>query len=462
MPKKNNTAKQALKIIIVGCGKVGTTLVEQLSKEGNSITIIDNNARKIQSITSLYDVMGIVGNGASYSVQTEAGIKDTDLLIAVTESDELNLLCCTVAKRSSNCSVIARVRTPDYNNDAAYLREKLGLAMIINPELEAAREISRVLLLPSALEVTSFAHGQAELIKVKVPDNSMLNGMEIYRISKETSVNTLICAVERDGEVYIPSGSFVVKSGDIISFVAKRRTSRLFLKDIGLGSNKVKNIMIIGGGKASYYLATLLINMGISVKIIERDPAKCEELSILLPKAIIINGDGTDEDLLKEEGIENVESFVALTGIDEENVMLSLYTMHVSKAKVVTTINKINFKGVISSLDLGSKVYPRYISAEAIIAYARAKRNSMNSNIETLSHMYDSRVEAIEFCVSEESTVTNTPLKDLTLKKNLLVSFINRNGEIIIPTGNDYIKVGDTVMIVTTYTGFSDIKDILA
>ena len=462
MSRKNNTAKQALKIIIVGCGKVGTTLVEQLSKEGNSITIIDNNARKIQSITSLYDVMGIVGNGASYSVQTEAGIKDTDLLIAVTESDELNLLCCTVAKRSSDCSVIARVRTPDYNNDAAYLREKLGLAMIINPELEAAREISRVLLLPSALEVTSFAHGQAELIKVKVPDNSMLNGMEIYRISKETSVNTLICAVERDGEVYIPSGSFVVKSGDIISFVAKRRTSRLFLKDIGLGSNKVKNIMIIGGGKASYYLATLLLNMGISVKIIERDPAKCEELSILLPKAVIINGDGTDEELLKEEGIENVESFVALTGIDEENVMLSLYTMHVSKAKVVTTINKINFKGVISSLDLGSKVYPRYISAEAIIAYARAKRNSMNSNIETLSHMYDSRVEAIEFCVSEESTVTNTPLKDLTLKKNLLVSFINRNGEIIIPTGNDYIKVGDTVMIVTTYTGFSDIKDILA
>lgn len=221
--------------------------------------------------------------------------------------------------------------------------------------------------------------------------------------------------------------------------------------------------MIIGGGKAAYYLANQLLNMGISVKIIEQNQARCEELSILLPKAIIINGDGTDQELLKEEGIEYVESFVPLTGIDEENILLTLHARQVSNAKVITKINRINFKDVISRLDLGSVVYPRYITAEAIIAYVRAKKNSMNSNhIETLYHLFDYRAEAIEFRVDKESAVTNVPLKDLALKKDLLISFINRNGSIIIPSGQDCIEVGDTVMIVTTHTGFDNIQDILA
>ena len=220
--------------------------------------------------------------------------------------------------------------------------------------------------------------------------------------------------------------------------------------------------MIIGGGKAAYYLAHQLLHAGISVKIIESDRARCEELSVLLPKAIIINGDGTDEELLKEEGIGYVESFVPLTGIDEENIMLTLYARQVSKAKIITKINRINFKEVISKLDLGSLIYPRYITSEAIIAYVRAKKDSMDSNIETLYHMFDYRAEAIEFRVNEESEVTGISLADLSLKKNLLISFINRNGSIIIPSGQDCIKVGDTVMIVTTHTGFNDIQDILA
>lgn len=453
--------KHNLNIIIVGIGKVGGTLVEQLSKEGNDITIIDKNPTAVQAMSGLYDVMGVVGNGASYSVQMEAGIENCDLFIAVTESDELNLLCCTVAKRVSNCSAIARVRTPDYSKEVGYLREKLGLTMIINPDLESAKEVARILYLPATLEVNSFAHGQAEMIKFKIPEGNILANLPISQLGKAISHKVLICAVERDGEVYIPSGNFVLEEGDIISYVANRKVAKQFLNALGFNTRQVKNTMIIGGGTSAQYLADKLLHSGVAVKIIERDKARCEELSLLLPKAIIINGDGTDEELLKEEGIQSAESFVPLTGIDEENIMLTLFARQVSNAKVVTKINHITFKDVINNLDLGSVIYPRYITSEAIIAYARAKKNSLGSNIETLYHLFDSRVEAIEFRVRNESKVTNTPLMELSLKKNLLITFINRNGSIIIPSGQDSIKVGDTVMIVTTHTGFNDILDIL-
>ena len=461
MKKSAEHLDQGLNIIIVGCGKVGSTLIEQLSREGHDITIIDQNANKIQEITNQYDIMGLVGNGASYNVQMEAGIENCDLIIAVTGSDELNLLCCTIAKRVGECAAIARVRTPEYSQESSYLREKLGLAMIINPELEAAKEVARILYLPTALEVNSFAHGQAELIKFKVPEGIILDGITIAELGKSEAVDILICAVERDGEVFIPNGDFKIEKHDIISFVASRKKAKTFLEYIGFSTNRVKNTMIIGGGKATYYLADQILHMGISVKIIESNKARCEELSVLLPKAIIINGDGTDQEVLKEEGIIYTESFVPLTGIDEENVLLTLFARQVSNAKVVTKINRINFKDVISTLDLGSVIYPRYITSEAIIAYVRAKKASMNSNVETLYHMFDHQAEAIEFRVNEESDVTKIPLMDLNLKKNLLISFIGRNGSIIIPSGRDCIEVGDTVMIVTTHTGFNDIQDIL-
>lgn len=457
LSKKEN----GLKIIIVGCGKVGANLVDQLSKEGHDITVIDKKAEKIQDITNIYDVMGLVGNGASYSTQMEAGIEETDLIIAVTDSDELNLLCCTVAKRVGKCAAIARVRTPDYSEETGYLREQLGLALIINPELEAAREVARILYLPTALEVNSFAHGQAELVKFKVPEGNLLNGLSLAYLGKNITNDILICAVERNGEVYMPNGDFVLHSGDVVSFVSERNIARDFLKQIGLATRQVKDTMIIGASKAAYYLAKELLNMGISVKIIEKEKENCESLSVKLPKAIIINGDGTDPDILKEEGIETVQSFIPLTGIDEENIMLTLYAKQVSKAKVVTKINRVNYKQVINNLDLGSLVYPKYITSEAIIAYVRAKKNSMGSNIETLYHMFDSRVEAIEFIVEENSKVSGVPIKDLKLKKDVLISFINHNGHIIIPTGNDEIEDGDTVMIVTKNTGFTGIDDIV-
>ncbi len=461
MFRQKKVVKQGLRIIIVGCGKVGSTLVEILSNEGNDITIIDKNPQRLEALTNTFDVMGIEGNGASFNTQDEAGIKNADLMIAVTNSDELNLLCCTVAKQVGNCATIARVRTPEYNREVQYLTDQLGLAMIINPEFEVAKEISRILYLPSALEVSSFAHGQAELIKFKIYDESKLNGIRISELSKIIKTKILVCAIERDDKVFIPSGNDHIMSGDIISFVTSRKQVKDFFTQIGVKSGKIKEVMIIGGGKAAYYLSYTLLNMGMSVKIIESNKSRCEELSLLLPKAIIINGDGTNEELLKEEGIATAQAFIPLTGIDEENIILTLYAKQVSSAKVITKINRINFRGVISKLDLGSIVYPRYITSEAIIAYVRAKKASMNSNIEALYHMYDHRVEAIEFMIDKESAVTGQTLAKLPLKKNLIIALINRSGKIFMPSGSDSLMVGDSVMIVTTHSGFDTIQDIL-
>lgn len=461
--RKKSPVKAGLNIIIVGCGKVGATLTEQLTKEGHDITLIDQDPVKIQDLTNLYDVMGLVGTGASYNVQMEAGIESADLIIAVTDSDELNLLCCTVAKRVGNCAAIARVRNPDYSNEISYLREKLGLAMIINPDLSAAMEAARVLYLPTALEIHSFAHGQAEMVQFKLPEDNILTGQDIASLGRSgLSKNILICAVERGEDVVIPSGDFQFEAGDLVSFISSQVDARIFLKQIGMQTNQVRDTMIVGGGKTAYYLAKRLLAIGVNVKIIEQNRSRCEELSVLLPDAIIINGDGTDIELLKEEGIKYTQSFVPLTGIDEENIMLTLHAQQVSNAKVVTKINRFNFKGIINQLDLGSVVYPRYITSETIIAYVRARHASIGSNIETLYHLFDSRAEAIEFLVRETSGVTGIPLMNLHLKKNLLVAAIIRQGHIIIPSGTDTIEVNDMVVIVTTHTGFGDLQDILA
>ncbi len=452
---------KSLKIIIVGNGKVGRTLIEQLSKEGNNITVIEKEQSLISDLDSQFDVIAIKGNGASYSTLQEAGIEDADLLIAVTGSDELNLLCCTIAKQFSKCAAIARVRTPDYSKEVNYLRDRLGLAMIINPELESAREMARILYLPSALQVNTFAHGQAEMIKFKIPEGNMLDQMTVANLGKHITNSILICGVERNGEVYIPSGNFCLMTGDTISFAAKRDEARKFLKHIGIYTKQVRNTMIVGGGLSSYYLANELLHAGIDVHILESSLSRCQELSTLLPDAIIVNCDASSEEGLRSAGIQEMEGFVPLTGIDEENVLLTLYAKKVSNAKVITKINRINFTEVISDLDLGSVIYPKMITAEAIIAYARALRASRSSDIDTLYHLFDTKAEAIEFRVTKDSPVVGQELKRLSLKDNLLIAFINRKEKIIIPSGSDTIEIGDTVMIVTTHTGFTEIRDIL-
>lgn len=454
-------SRTGMRIIIVGCGKVGSTLVEQLTNEGHDVTIIDKDANKIQAITNMIDAMGIVGNGASYSVQVEAGIDSADLFIAVTDSDELNLLCCTVAKREGKCTTVARVRTPEYSKEASYLKEKLGLEMIINPEFETAQAMSRILTLPMAEEITTFAHGYVDMVKFKLPEGNQLDGKRIMDLGKDLTGNIVICAIERAGDVFIPSGQFILRGGDLISFVAGRSDLRRFIRNIGLKTGQVTNALIVGGSKASYYLAHTLDKQNIKVTIIENNHAKCEELSILLPNAIIINDDGTNEEVLKEAGIAEAQAFIPMTGIDEENILLSLHAKQVSDAKVITRVTRNNFKEIVANMDLGSIIYPKYITSEAIVAYVRARRNSMDSNIETLSHMFDSKAEAIEFRVDEKSAVTNKSLAELKLKKDLLIAFIMRKGKIIYPSGSDEIRVGDSVMIVTTHTGLRDIQDIL-
>lgn len=455
------TRPAGLKIIIVGAGKVGTTLVAQLSREGHDITIVDKDSSKVSEITSTYDVMGCVGNGASYLTQVEAGVKDANLIIAVTESDELNLLCCTIAKQFSDCAAISRLRNPDYSRESSYLRDKLGLSMIINPDLEAAKVMARVLYLPTALERRSFAHGQAEIVKIKIPEGNILNKMTIADLGKEITNDILICGVEREGTVVIPGGSFELSSGDVISVVAARKELINFLKSIGLATNQIKDAMIIGGGRSSYYLASILLKTGINVKIIEKDLKRCELLNDLLPKAVIINGDGTNTELLLDEGIETAGAFIPLTGIDEQNAMLALHAKGISSAKLITKINRTGFIDIINSLDLGSVFFPMFITSDMILAYVRARTAAPVSNIETIYHLFDARAEAITFKVTDDSKVTNTPLKDLKIKDNTLIAFISHDGEGIIPTGNAVISKGDTVMVVTTHTGFDDIGDIL-
>ncbi|MBQ9936500.1 MAG: Trk system potassium transporter TrkA [Lachnospiraceae bacterium] len=452
--------EKSLKIIIVGCGKVGMTLAERLSQEKHDVTVIDIDAEAIQKVTTLYDVMGVTGNGASFSVQDEAGIKKADLIIAVTSSDELNLLCCTIAQKVGECAAIARVRNPDYSEELSYLRKQLGISLIINPELETAKEMSRLLRLPTAISMNSFAKGHVELVKFKLPEDNMLVGKKIMEIGA-SKLGVLICGIESEGQLDIPDGSNVFKAGDLISFIATPLNTHKFFRHIGMKTHHVKDCIIVGGGKTSYYLAKQLSEMNINVKVIERDKKHCETLCTLLPNALVINGDGADESLLLEEGIKEAGSFIPLTGLDEENILLTLFAKKNSKAKVITKINRSTFNDVIDGLDIGSVIYPRYMSTETIIRYVRGMQNSIGSNIETLYHIFENRAEAIEFEITEESQITGKPLMELTLKEDLLVACINRRGRIIIPRGGDTIQPGDTVVIVTTHTGFKDVSDIL-
>lgn len=462
--KSKVKSKRTLNIILVGCGKVGVALIKRLSEEGNNVTFIDRNEKLVNKFSTELDAMGFVGNGASYKNLTEAGIDKADLFIAVTESDELNLLCCTVAKKVSHCSTIARVRNPVYSEEQDYLKEQLGLSKIINPDLEAAKEIVRILKFPAALSVSSFAKGHAELIRFKVPNECYLDGKILSKIQEDCDFTFLVCAVERNDNITIPNGNQNIKGGDIITIIATPKNAYRFFRKMEISQKRISSVMIIGGGRTAFYITKLLGSSVADIKIIENNFERCEELNVLLGNsAHIINGDGTDEKLLEKEDIKNVDAFIPATGIDEENILLTLYAKNVTNAKVITKVNRINFNSVISSLELGSLIHPRLLTAEAILAYARGKKNSLDScNIETLYHWFDNRVEAIEFKVMDNCDVTDIPLYKLNIKENVLVACISRNGNVIIPRGQDCIQNGDYVTIVTTYTGFESINDILA
>ena len=450
-----------MKIIIIGDGKIGSVLAEQLSREKHEVTLVDKRSDPLEQSNNDLDVMIVEGDGASRAVQLEAGVEDADLVIACTGEDELNLLCCLVAKKLGARHTIARVRNPMYVEELDLIKDDLGLSMTINPEAECAREMARVLRIPSALEIDTFAKGRVEILKLRIVEGSPLDGMALMEMGK-FKAKVLICAVERGGqEVHIPSGGFRLKSGDRISIVARPVEAVRFLRQIGIARTKVRQTMIIGGGRIGFYLAKELLSAGMDVKIIESDFATCEELSEALPEATIIHGDGTDQRLLMEEGLEHMDAVVALTGVDEENIIVSLYAERASDAKVITKVNRDSYQQIVGQLELGSVFYPRRICADNVVRYVRAMQDSdAYASMETLCKIANGKAEALEFRVTRESSYCGMPLQKLNLRRNLLIGCISRGNKIIIPHGSDAIEVGDSVVVVTTHSGIATLDDV--
>lgn len=425
------------------------------------MTIIDSSAKRLQEVAEDLDALQVVGNGSSISTLMEADIENTNLLIAVTNSDELNLLCCLIGKKVGKCQTVARVRNPVYNQELEFIKESLGISMIINPEMAAALEIARLLRFPSAIKIDTFAKGKIELLKFRLKPEFELDQIAISELPQKVHCDILVSGIERGDEVYIPNGDFVLQNGDLVSMIASPKNAAIFFKNIGLKTDQVKNCMIVGGGTIAIYLARLLMESKIKVVIIEKSQERCQELAEILPDAMIIHGDGTNKRLLMEENLENAEAFVTLTNMDEENILLTLFARDNSKAKLVTKVNRISFDHILDQLDLGSIIYPKYITTDYILQFTRATENSIGSNVETLYHILDNKAEALEFIVRDNAALVGIPLKELKLKDNLLISCIYRKGTVVIPRGNDCMKVGDTVIVVTNQRGLDDIQDIL-
>ncbi|MBQ3062093.1 MAG: Trk system potassium transporter TrkA [Clostridia bacterium] len=450
-----------MRIVIVGNGKVGSTLAEQLSNEDHEIVIVDRNQQNVDDSVNSLDVIGVCGNGASYQVLLEADVPKADLLIACTSQDEINLLCCLVARKLGAKNTIARVRNPEYSDQLVFMRDELGLSMSINPERAAASEIFRILQFPSAIKIESFSNKRVEIAEIKLRDDSPLDGVYLRDLHKTFKGKALICAVQRDGAVAIPDGNFMLKARDKISVIAPASDMLDFFSSFGTLLPAAKDVMIIGGGRISFYLSRMLIETGARVKIIDSNAERCAELSRALPKATIILGDGTDQDLLDEEGLEDMDAVLVLTGLDEENIILALYAQANCDGKVVTKVNRTSLASIAESTGLESIISPRMLTANIIVRYVRAMQNSFGSNVETLHRLAGGSVEALEFKVSDSFPALDTPLMDIKLKPNILIGCISRGGKTIVPGGRDYISVGDRVIIITTNHNFDDLSEIL-
>lgn len=440
-----------MNILIVGCGRVGLTVASQLSAEDHDITVVDKSEERIASVVSRLDVLGIRGNGASVPVLKNAGVENTDLLIAVTESDELNIFACLTGRKLGAGNTIARVRNPEYTTALPLIKNDLGLSMDVNPERACADEMVRVLKFPSMIKVDSFARGRAEMLEFNVPDGSMLDGIKLENLWK-INPEILVCAAcRKSGEVVIPSGNYVIEGSDRLEIAGRRAEVLRFFNSIGIKSDRIRNILIVGGGRLAYYLARSLIELGVRVKIIEKNRSRCLQLAENLPQADIVCGDGTDQVFLIEEGADKADAFASLTGIDEQNIMLSLYIRSVSDAKLITKIASNPFSKVLAELDLGSVFYPRLVAAEQILRFVRAMQNSYESSeVEALFKIMDDRAEALEFTVGSGSSLVNRKFRDLEFKEGVIVGLINRQGRIIIPRGGDMLLPGDSTVVITT------------
>lgn len=451
-----------MKIVVIGDGKVGGTIVEHTSKEGHEVIIIDKNPSVIEQMVEKYDIMGICGNGASYEIQKSAFVQKADLVVAATSSDEVNILSCIMAKALGAKSTIARVRSYEYNSQIDIMKKILGITLIINPEYETAKEIMNIINFPEAIRVDTFAKGNVDLVELFIPDNSPLINQSLSSIHEKYQVNILVCAVQRKEEVIIPDGNFVFKANDKIHITASRNNVRNFLKKLKLIESKIQSVMIIGGGKISLYLAEMLIKNKYEVKIVEKNYQRCLELSELLSEATIIHGDGSDQILLQEEGINETDAIVCLTDLDEENIIVSMYASKQNVHKIITKVNKSTLFNLLETINMASIVAPKEVTASRIVSYVRATSNLRGSNLITLYKLVNNQVEALEFVAKDDKKILNIALKDLKLKSKILIASIIRNGEVIIPTGNDMIQLNDSVIVVTTSDKFlTELTDIL-
>ena len=451
-----------MKIIVLGAGKVGKTLIKHMSNEDHDIIVVDQNATKVEEVVNQFDVIGVVGNGGSYDILMEAGAQDANLIICVTTSDELNILAGLMAKKMGTKHTIARVRNPDYSSQRDFMRNQLGFSMIVNPELEAASEIRRVLSFPSAVKVDTFSRGKVELAEFFVEDHSRLNGVELSQLHKITKTNILVCAVSHNEDVIIPDGNYVIKPGDHLYITGTHRDLSRFCLDIGVITTRIKNVIIVGGGKIAYYLSKQLSTQGIKVKIIEKDKNRCQVLAEKLPYVTIIHGDGSDDELLNEEGIENTDAVLALTGLDEENIVLSLSAKSLYHKKTIAKITRMNYAGLSDVLKVDSIVAPKKIVASQIIRYVRAKMNKDNdSSVKTLYKIVDGEVEAIEFKATERFKYLHKTLNEMKIKEHVLVAAIIRENEVIVPKGNTTMELNDYVIIVSRGEIMKSLNDIL-
>ena len=451
-----------MKIVIVGIGKVGSTVAQYLSCEGYEVVVVDKNPEIIERMTNNFDVLGLCGNGASAEIQKEAGMSKANLVVALTSSDEFNILCCILARKNGARHTIARVRNPDYYHQAVFLRKELGLSMAINPELEAANTISRMLRFPSATKVDLFSKGRLELAQITLPSGTILEGVALWELHRKFGVQVLVCAVQRGDEVFIPSGDFVLQAGDQINITASHADMSAFFKKLGIYWDRMRSVFVIGGGKISFYLAKQLLQLGIHVKIVEQDEETCETLSELLPQATIIHGDGTDQELLLEEGLESMDACVSLTGIDEENIIISMFASMKKVKKVITKVNRTPLFTIMRSLGIESMVSPRAATGDILLRYVRALHNSTGNSVQTLYKLLDGQVEALEFVVRENITFIGKTLQEKKKKKGILIAGIVRNDRLIHPKGSDMMLAGDLVVVVTTMAGLQDLSDTLA
>lgn len=447
-------------IIIVGLGKLGSTLTKQLSTEGHDIVVVDPDNSVVSSTVDAYDVMGICGNGATYEVLKEAGAAKAKLIIAATGSDELNILCCLFAKQMGTENTIARVRNPDYAGQSQFLRNDLGISMTVNPEYETANEISRIIRFPSAANLDSFAGGRVEIARVRIHSDNPLCDMPIHEMRKKTKAKVIICAVQRNESVFIPSGDFVLHCDDVISITGTRAELSSFMKQTGVYKQKIKNVMIVGGGRIAYYLAKLLSDTGRNIKLIELKDERCRHMSDMLDDVTVIHGDGTDQDILEEQCIDGQDALIALTGIDEENIIVSMYAESKGVNKVITKVNRHSYS-ILNDIGLETVVSPQIVAGNLVTRYVRALHNSAgNSQIQTLYKLVGGKVEAAEFIVPEDAGYLNIPFKELELMPNLLIGCIIRNGKIIFPGGDDVMKANDSVIVVTAGRIIEDLHDI--